>query len=66
MALPSSITPTPHLYFPRYYMSIDGDSTISLHKEETESEYHPLHDVEFPEGVDCMISGILTYVLPTQ
>lgn len=46
----------------RHYMTINGDTTIGIHKDWT--EYLPGGNASFPEGVDCMISGFITYVAP--
>lgn len=45
----------------RYYATINGDMTIGIHKEN--SDYLPGGKDRFPEGVDCMISGFITYTV---
>lgn len=47
---------------PRYYVTINDDSTIGIHKDWT--EYLPGGGAGFPENVDCMIAGLITYVMP--
>lgn len=61
----------------RNYVSINGDSTVGIHRSWMEGSTFGTHqafvegmggteDVEssgaFPEGVDCMIAGLITYV----
>lgn len=50
------------IFFCRYYVSINGDSTIGIHKEWL--QYLPGGTESFPEGIECMMAGFITYVTP--
>ena len=47
----------------RAYITTNGDNTVGFHT--TNAGYHNNpDDYSFPEGIDCMMAGVITYYVP--